>query len=99
MTIAPGGIIGIIGGGQLGKMLAVAAARLGYTCHVFDPGEAPCAAAVAARFTRADYADVEALRSFADAVDVATYEFENVPAASLEAIATRLRPGVASLQV
>ena len=99
MTVAPGSTIGIIGGGQLGKMLAVAAAQLGYRCHIFAPEEAPCAAAVSAGFTRADYADADALRRFADAVDIATYEFENVPAASLEAIAARLRPGVASLQV
>ena len=88
MSIEPGSTIGIIGGGQLGKMLAVAAAQLGYTCHIFEPGEKPCAAAVAAQFTRAAYSDVEALRRFADSVDVATYEFENVPAASLEVIAS-----------
>ena len=99
MSIEPGSTIGIIGGGQLGKMLAVAAAQLGYTCHIFEPGEAPCAAAVAAQFTRAAYSDVEALRRFADSVDVATYEFENVPAASLEVIASKLRPGVASLKI
>ncbi len=98
MTLPPGSTIGIIGGGQLGKMLAVAAAQLGYRCHVFDPSEHPCAADVA-RFTRADYSDESALRRFAEAVDVATYEFENVPASSLEAIAGKLRPGVASLQV
>ena len=99
MSIEPGSTIGIIGGGQLGKMLAVAAAQLGYTCHIFEPGERPCAAAVAAQFTRAAYSDVEALRRFADSVDVATYEFENVPAASLEVIAAKLRPGVASLKI
>jgi len=99
MRIDPGSTIGIIGGGQLGKMLAVAAAQLGYRCHIFDPGEAPCAAGVASSFTRADYSDVEALSRFADAVDVATYEFENVPAASLDVIASKLKPGVASLQV
>jgi 5-(carboxyamino)imidazole ribonucleotide synthase len=97
--IPPGSTIGIIGGGQLGKMLAVAAAQLGYKCHIFEPGQAPCAADVAAYFTRADYADTAALRSFADSVDVATYEFENVPAASLEVVAAKLRPGVASLQI
>jgi len=97
--IPPGSTIGIIGGGQLGKMLAVAAAQLGYRCHVFAPEEAPCAAAVSAAFTRADYADVGALRRFAESVDVATYEFENVPAGSVEAIEPKLRPGVASLQV
>jgi len=99
MSIEPGSTIGIIGGGQLGKMLAVAAAQLGYTCHIFEPGERPCAAAVAAQFTRAAYSDVEALRRFADSVDVATYEFENVPAGSLEVIASKLRPGVASLKI
>ncbi|QNM82034.1 5-(carboxyamino)imidazole ribonucleotide synthase [Sphingomonas sabuli] len=97
--LPPGSTIGIIGGGQLGKMIAVAAAQLGYRCHVFEPGAAPCAADVAAEFTRADYSDIEALRAFADSVDVATYEFENVPAASLEVIAAKLRPGVASLQI
>ena len=97
--IEPGSTIGIIGGGQLGKMLAVAAAQLGYRCHIFEPGELPCAADVAAQFTRARYDDAQALRRFADSVDVATYEFENVPAASLEGIASKLRPGVASLQV
>jgi 5-(carboxyamino)imidazole ribonucleotide synthase len=99
MIIEPGSTIGIIGGGQLGKMLAVAAAQLGYKCHIFEPGDSPCAADVAAAFTRADYSDVAALRTFADSVDVATYEFENVPAGSLEVIASKLRPGVASLQV
>jgi 5-(carboxyamino)imidazole ribonucleotide synthase len=97
--IPPGSTIGIIGGGQLGKMLAVAAGQLGYKCHVFEPGAAPCAADVAAQFTQAAYADIEALRRFADSVDVATYEFENAPAAALEAIAGKLRPGVASLRV
>ncbi|HEU5483033.1 MAG TPA: 5-(carboxyamino)imidazole ribonucleotide synthase [Sphingomicrobium sp.] len=99
MIVPPGFTIGIIGGGQLGKMLAVAAAQLGYRCHIFAPEEAPCAADVAAAFTRADYSDVDALRGFADAVDVATYEFENVPAASLEVIAPKLKPGMVSLQI
>jgi 5-(carboxyamino)imidazole ribonucleotide synthase len=98
MRIDPGSTIGIIGGGQLGKMLAVAAAQLGYKCHIYEPGESPCAADVAADFTRARYDDLEALKRFADSVDVVTYEFENVPAASLEAIASRLRPGIASLR-
>jgi len=97
--IPPGSTIGIIGGGQLGKMLAVAAAQLGYKCHIFAPEEAPCATDVSAAFTRADYSDAAALSRFAAEVDVATYEFENVPAASLEAIAGKLKPGVASLQV
>ncbi|HUG45266.1 MAG TPA: ATP-grasp domain-containing protein, partial [Sphingomicrobium sp.] len=99
MRIDPGGTIGIIGGGQLGRMLAIQAARLGYKCHIFAPDEAPCATQVSAVFTRGEYADSEALARFADSVDVATYEFENVPAASLEAVSSKLRPGVASLQI
>jgi 5-(carboxyamino)imidazole ribonucleotide synthase len=99
MIIEPGSTIGIIGGGQLGKMLAVAAAQLGYACHIFDPGDSPCAADVAAEFTRAAYDDVEALKRFAGSVDVATYEFENAPAAALATIGSKLRPGVASLEV
>ena len=83
MTVPPGSTIGIIGGGQLGRMLSVAAAQLGYKCHILDPHEHPCAADVAARFTRAAFDDEEALRAFAVAVDVATYEFENVPVAPL----------------
>jgi 5-(carboxyamino)imidazole ribonucleotide synthase len=98
MRIDPGSTIGILGGGQLGKMLAVAAAQLGYKCHIFEPGEAPCAAAVAAEFTRARYDDEEALKRFADSVDVATYEFENVPVAALKSIEHKLRPGIASLE-
>src|SRR5690349_22678755 len=84
--IAPGGSIGIVGGGQLGRMLAIAAAQLGYKCHIFDPRERPCAADVAAKFTRAAYDDVEALRAFAASVDVVTYEFENLPAEPLRAV-------------
>ncbi len=99
MRIVPGATIGIIGGGQLGKMLAIAAVRLGYKCHVFAPDADPCAAAVAAHFTRAAYSDVDALRAFAAAVDIATYEFENVPASSLEVLGAKLRPGVGSLQI
>ena len=97
--IAPGATIGIVGGGQLGRMLAVAAAQLGYTCHIFDPHEQPCAAAVAAQFSRAAFDDAEALRRFAAAVDVATYEFENLPVESLRLLGDKLRPSVRSLEV
>lgn len=99
MTIPPGSVIGIVGGGQLGRMLAIAAARLGYKCHIFDPNECPCAADVAARFTRAAFDDSDALRAFGDKVDVATYEFENLPVHPLEAIGEKLRPGTRSLAV
>jgi 5-(carboxyamino)imidazole ribonucleotide synthase len=93
MTIGPGSTIGIIGGGQLGRMLAVAAAQLGYRTHIFDPHEHACAADVAACVTRAAYDDTEALRRFGAAVDVATYEFENLPVGPLEVLGDKLKPG------
>ena len=76
--IPPGATIGILGGGQLGRMTAMAAARLGYRCHIFAPEAESPAADVAAAFTRAPYEDEAALAAFADAVDVVTLEFENV---------------------
>ena len=97
MTTAPGSTIGIIGGGQLGRMLSIAAAQLGYKCHIFDPHEHCCAADVAAVFTRAPFDDVEALERFAAKVDVATYEFENLPVGPLAALGDKLRPSVRSL--
>jgi 5-(carboxyamino)imidazole ribonucleotide synthase len=99
MIIPPGSTIGIIGGGQLGRMLAIAGARLGYRSHVFDPHEWPCAADVATHFTRADFDDRAALRDFAERVDVATYEFENLPAEPLALLGDTLRPGLKSLAV
>lgn len=89
--LRPGAVIGIIGGGQLGRMLSVAAARLGFRCHIFEPGAAPPAGQVAERVVTAPYEDLDALRSFAEDVDVITYEFENVPTAALDALEA-LRP-------
>ena len=97
--LAPGSTIGIIGGGQLGRMLALAAAQLGYRCHIFDPHEAPCAAEVAAIFTRGSFDDSGAIAAFAAACDVVTFEFENLPAAPLEALGHKMRPAVRSLTV
>jgi 5-(carboxyamino)imidazole ribonucleotide synthase len=97
--IPPGSTIGIVGGGQLGRMLAVAAAQLGYRCHIFDPHEHPPAADVAAFVTRAAYDDTDALRAFGAAVDVATYEFENLPVEPLEVLGEKLRPGTRSLAI
>jgi 5-(carboxyamino)imidazole ribonucleotide synthase len=97
--IPPGATIGIIGGGQLGRMLSLAAAQLGYRAHVFDPHAAPCAADVAAVFTRAAFDDAEALERFAAQVDVATYEFENLPVEPLRSLGAKLRPGLKSLAV
>jgi 5-(carboxyamino)imidazole ribonucleotide synthase len=99
MIAPPGSTIGIVGGGQLGRMLAMAAAQLGYKCHIFDPQQAPCAADVAAHFTRADFTDRAALEAFGKAVDVATYEFENLPVAPLDVLGAKLHPGTRSLAV
>lgn len=85
-ALAPGSVIGILGGGQLGKMLAQAAAKLGFRVHVFAPeGDAP-AAHVAAHYVKAPYEDAEALSAFARGVDVLTYEFESIPADSLRVV-------------
>jgi len=99
MSFPPGSTIGIIGGGQLGRMMAMAAARLGYRCHIFDPHESPCAAEVSAEFTRAAFDDVDALRRFGDQCDVVTYEFENLPVEPLSVLGDKLRPGTRSLAV
>lgn len=97
--ISPGSTIGIIGGGQLGRMLSIAAAQLGYRSHIFDPHEHPCAADVAAYVTRARYDDVDALRRFASGIEVATYEFENLPVGPLEILGDKLKPSTRSLAV
>jgi 5-(carboxyamino)imidazole ribonucleotide synthase len=99
MIVPPGSIIGIIGGGQLGRMLSMAAAQLGYKCHILDPHEHPAAADVAAHFTRADYGDAAAIEIFANGVDAVTYEFENLPVGPLRGIGDKLRPGARSLAV
>jgi 5-(carboxyamino)imidazole ribonucleotide synthase len=82
--LPPGSAIGILGGGQLGRMLSVAASRLGYVTHVYDPAGNPPAGQVAHRVTTAPYDDPAALTAFSDSVDVITYEFENIPTAALD---------------
>jgi len=89
MPLKPGDTIGILGGGQLGRMLALAAARLGLRCQVFSPDPDSPAFDVVQNATCAEYADVEALELFANDVDVITYEFENVPAAAAMILAAR----------
>ncbi|MBH0111535.1 5-(carboxyamino)imidazole ribonucleotide synthase [Novosphingobium sp. YJ-S2-02] len=84
--IAPGETIGILGGGQLGRMIAMAAARLGYRCHIYAPEEHSVAAEVSAAHTRADYDYAAGLSAFAADCAVVTYEFENVPVAPLAAL-------------
>ena len=90
MTTPPGSTIGIVGGGQLGRMLAMAAAQLGYKCHIYAPDEAPPAAEVSALFTRGAWDDEAALTRFGRSVDVATYEFENIAAGPLSALAAEV---------
>ena len=99
--LAPGSVIGILGGGQLGRMTALAAARLGYRCHVFVPERGGPAEQVSAEATIAAYTDKAALARFTAAIDVCTFEFENVPFESLAVIAARVpvRPGVRALRV
>lgn len=99
--LAPGGTIGIVGGGQLGRMTALAAARLGYRCHILSEEADSPAGLVSAQETVGRFDDEATLAAFAKAVDVATFEFENVPAATAEFLVAHLpmRPGVLSLAV
>lgn len=85
--IPPGETIGILGGGQLARMMAMAAARLGYRVHIYAPEAESIAAEVCAAFTCAGWDDTAAMRAFAQTCAVVTYEFENVPVAPLAAIA------------
>ncbi len=99
--LTPGATIGILGGGQLGRMLSVAAARLGFKTHIFEPGANPPAGQVADRVTTAAYDDAVALQAFADSVDVITYEFENIPTEALDLLEAHrpIRPGREALRV
>ena len=100
-TLPPGSVIGILGGGQLGRMVALAAARLGYRTHVLCPEADAPASQVGAATIRAAYDDVRALTRFAAGVDVITYEFENIPLAPVEALALLkpVRPSPAVLAI
>lgn len=99
--LAPGSTIGIIGGGQLGRMLGVAAAQLGYRAHVYAPEESGPAADTCADWTQGAYEDAGRLAAFADAVDVLTYEFENVDGGTLETLSQHglVRPNVEALRI
>ncbi|MBX2856761.1 MAG: 5-(carboxyamino)imidazole ribonucleotide synthase [Rhodobacteraceae bacterium] len=97
----PGGTLGILGGGQLGRMLAIAAARLGLKAHIYaPPGDNP-AFEVAASHTTASYTDADALSAFAQTCDVVTLEFENLPLTALEICSGHapVRPGARALAV
>ncbi len=97
--ILPGATVGVLGSGQLGRMLALAARRMGYRIHTFSPERDTPTGQVADREIVASYDDLDAVRAFAADVDVVTLEFENIPAATVEAIAAHIpvRPGGAVL--
>ena len=99
--IPPGSTIGILGGGQLGRMLGLAAAQLGYRVHVFAPEASGPATEVAAEWTQGRFEDADAMRAFAGRVDVATYEFENVDPHAVSYLAGRVpvRPSALSLEM
>ena len=100
MPIPPGSTIGILGGGQLGRMLSVAASQLGYRCHIYTPEADSVAGEVSARQTTAAWNDSAALAEFAADCAVVTYEFENVPVGPLAALGeTRLHPPLRALEV
>jgi 5-(carboxyamino)imidazole ribonucleotide synthase len=100
-SVGPDQIIGILGGGQLGRMLALAGARLGLRCQIYAPEPESPAFDVVRRITEADYSDEVALARFAEDVDIVTYEFENVPDKAARFLSSRLtvRPGPRALSV
>lgn len=83
--LLPGSTVGVLGGGQLGRMLGIAARQMGYRFHVFSPEPDSPAGQLADREVVAAYDDIDAIRDFAQGVDVVTFEFENVPSATAEA--------------
>jgi 5-(carboxyamino)imidazole ribonucleotide synthase len=99
--LPPNSTIGIVGGGQLGRMSALAAARLGYRCHILTPEPEAPASLVAAGTTLGDYEDPRALRAFAAQADVITFEFENISAEGLDLLASLkpVRPSPAALRI
>ncbi|KIT17477.1 5-(carboxyamino)imidazole ribonucleotide synthase [Jannaschia aquimarina] len=100
-ALRPGATIGILGGGQLGRMLSVAASRLGYKCAIYEPGGDCPASHVANYHHKAAWDDVEALTAFGGACDVVTYEWENVPGTALDVIGklAPIHPGRRALEV
>lgn len=100
MIVPPGSTIGIVGGGQLGRMMSMAAANLGYRCHIYAPEPSGPAADVSSLWVQGAYEDAAALAAFGADVDVVTYEFENIPSVSLAALAESVlvRPGVLALE-
>src|SRR5207249_10610734 len=99
--ILPGATVGVLGSGQLGRMFAIAARRMGYRVHTFSPETDTPTGQVADVEIKASYEDLEAVKQFARAVNVVTFEFENVPSAAVEAASecASVRPGGAVLHV
>ena len=100
--VPPNGWIGVLGGGQLGRMLAQSAGSLGLRTHIYTDHGNPPAADCAAKTTIGAYTDEEALSTFADSVDIVTFEFENVPAQAIEYLlnkGVKIAPGVKPLSV
>src|SRR5688572_33333046 len=97
--IPPGSRIGVLGSGQLGRMFAIAARRMGYRVHTCSPEEDTPTGQVADVEVTAAYEDLDALRAFAGQVSVVTFEFENVPIEAIDAIETLapVRPSGAAL--
>jgi 5-(carboxyamino)imidazole ribonucleotide synthase len=85
--ILPGATVGVLGTGQLGRMFAIAARRMGYRVHAYSPDRDTPTGQVADEEITAPYEDLDALRAFARGVSVVTFEFENIPAASVAAVA------------
>ncbi len=100
-VILPGSTIGVLGSGQLGRMMAIAARRMGYRVHTFSPGEDTPTGQVADLEITADYEDIDAIRAFAKGVHVVTFEFENVSteAAAAAAEIVPVRPSGAALHI
>ena len=100
-VVLPGATIGVLGSGQLGRMMAIAARRMGYRVHTFSPGEDTPTGQVADLEITADFDDFEAIRTFAQGVDVITLEFENVPpeAAAVAADFVPVRPSASALHI
>jgi 5-(carboxyamino)imidazole ribonucleotide synthase len=99
--VLPGGTIGVLGSGQLGRMMALAACRMGYRVHTLSPATDTPTGQVADLEIAADYDDLDAIRTFAGGVDVITFEFENVSAAAADAAAefVPVRPSGAALHI
>jgi len=91
-VIIPGATLGIVGGGQLGRMLSMAAANLGYRTAIYAPEPSGPAADVSSRWVQGEYDDLDALKAFAAMVDIITYEFENIPVTPLERLRVPLAP-------